>query len=74
MLTNIEKIKIINDRIDRLQEIFILTGQYINLISSGMEDPDVTINQCNKRIQDFPLKIEALKMEKALLSSKQPVV
>lgn len=68
MLTYDEKITIINERIDRLQEIFTLTKQYVDLINSGMADPDINLEQCDDRIKDISLKIKALKTEKTLLS------
>lgn len=74
MLSYAEKITIINNRIDRLNYMLVLTNEYISLINSGMEDPDITIEQGNNRVKDYLLKIQALKIEKTLLANKQLMV
>lgn len=56
----INKIEIINNRILELEQQHALTLEYIDMINGGMEDPDVTIEQCQNRLLVLSEKRQAL--------------
>jgi len=64
----INKIEIIDNRILELENQYALTLEYINMIDSGMEDPDITIEQCQARL------LSILEKKQALVDYRQTIV
>ena len=56
----INEIEIIDNRILKLEQQYALTLEYIDMINGGMEDPDVTIEQCKNRLLVLSEKRQAL--------------
>lgn len=69
MLTNNEKIKIINNKITNLNDFKNNMYAYIDLINDGMQDPDLTIDQCYNIISKTEFQLDALYKEREALTN-----
>lgn len=68
-MTNLDKINIINQKIEECSFHINSLGEYIVKINNGMEDPDYSIEECNKIIEEMKYKIDILKSLKGLLTN-----
>lgn len=69
MLSNNEKILILEKRLIDLNHMYSSLLQYIQKIEDGMQDPDMTISECNEVLPKIQAKIDALNAEKQGLST-----
>jgi len=69
MISIQDKIEIINSRIKGLSSLYDGILIDISRIESGMEDPDMSIQECNQLLVETSVKIEKLNIEKEALTS-----
>lgn len=74
MINNNEKILLLDKRILDLTEIYLSLLDYIKKIEGGMEDPDMTISECNEVLPKIMAKKDALVAEKQRLLGSIAVV
>lgn len=70
MISIQDKIEIINSRIKGLSSLYDGILIDISRIESGMEDPDMSIQECNQLLVETSVKIEKLNIEKEALTSQ----
>jgi len=69
MLSNNEKMLILEKRLIDLEHIYSSLLQYIQKIEDGMQDPDMTISECNEVLPKIQAKIDAINAEKQALTN-----
>lgn len=69
MITIEEKSMIIDKHIEELNYLYSALLRDIDRIQEGMEDPDLTIEECNAILPNIQAKIDALNIEKQALTS-----
>lgn len=74
MISDNEKILLLDRRITDLSQIYSSLLDYIQKIENGMEDPDMTISECNEVLPKIQAKKEALIAKKQELLDSIPVV
>lgn len=74
MLSIDEKILLLDERIIALDDICLSILKYIKNIEDGMEDPEMTISQCNQLLLETQVKKEALIAKKQHLLEDRLVV
>lgn len=70
MLSNNDKIIIINKRLEVLEDMIESCNLDIQRIQDGMVDPDSTIEECNLLLDDLSSKKQALLEEKQALTNQ----
>jgi len=71
MISNDEKILLLDKRITDLTKIYLSLLDYIKKIEDGMEDPDLTLEECDLFLNDLLNKKQALLEEKQALTKSQ---
>ena len=69
MITEAEKIEIIEKRIRGIESQISEMNWYIDQINSGMEDPDYNLEECAKIIENMALQKNALISAKQVLTN-----
>jgi hypothetical protein len=74
MISSIEKIQIINNRLTILEDMINSCNQDMARILDGMADPDYNIEECSILLDSLSDKKRALLTEKQTLIDSIPVV
>jgi hypothetical protein len=70
-MNSLDRLNIIENRIEKLVDIYEANQKDIEQINAGIGEPDYGLEECIKIKEDLELKIQALNMEKDLLSTEQ---